>query len=171
MSKDKLPNQEDITLLSELRSEYNCFDGGEEPYYRALSNAIQALRADEGAELEGELISRKMLKEALQSEISNVPSPDSEQDYYVGVKQGLKLADAVIDNAPIVDTRGSEYFPYRTAFFNGVDAMKRQYEKSKGEWIITDIGFARCPFCNCERQYPENYCGYCGADLRSEDNV
>lgn len=44
-------------------------------------------------------------------------------------------------------------------------------ERSQGEWIITDIGLARCPFCNCERQYPENYCGYCGADLRSEDNV
>lgn len=34
----------DIERLSELRSNYNCFDEKEEPYYRALSNAIQALR-------------------------------------------------------------------------------------------------------------------------------
>ena len=36
----------DIELLSELRSDYNCFDEKEEPYYRALSNAIQAVRKD-----------------------------------------------------------------------------------------------------------------------------
>ena len=34
----------DIQKLSELRSNYNCFDENEEPYYRALSNAIEALR-------------------------------------------------------------------------------------------------------------------------------
>ena len=34
----------DIQKLSELKSNYNCFDEKEEPYYRALSNAIEALR-------------------------------------------------------------------------------------------------------------------------------
>ena len=34
----------DIEKLSELKSNYNCFDEKEEPYYRALSNAIQVLR-------------------------------------------------------------------------------------------------------------------------------
>lgn len=34
----------DIQKLSELKSNYNCFDENEEPYYRALSNAIEALR-------------------------------------------------------------------------------------------------------------------------------
>lgn len=34
----------DIERLSELRSNYNCFDENEKPYYLALSNAIQALR-------------------------------------------------------------------------------------------------------------------------------
>ena len=37
----------DIEKLSELKSNYNCFDEKEEPYYRALSNAIQALREKE----------------------------------------------------------------------------------------------------------------------------
>lgn len=35
---------QDIEKLSELKANYNCFDESEEPYYRALSNAIQALR-------------------------------------------------------------------------------------------------------------------------------
>lgn len=30
-----------IIRLSEIRSNYNCMDGKEEPYYRALSEAIQ----------------------------------------------------------------------------------------------------------------------------------
>lgn len=30
-----------ISRLSEIRSNYNCFDETEEPYYRALSEAIQ----------------------------------------------------------------------------------------------------------------------------------
>ena len=34
----------DIERLSELKSNYSCFDEKEEPYYRALGNAIQALR-------------------------------------------------------------------------------------------------------------------------------
>jgi hypothetical protein len=32
-----------ISKLSEIRSEYNCFDEDEEPYYRALSEAIRIL--------------------------------------------------------------------------------------------------------------------------------
>lgn len=32
-----------ISRLSEIRSKYNCFDENEEPYYRALSEAIKIL--------------------------------------------------------------------------------------------------------------------------------
>ena len=35
---------ESIKLLSELRSNYSCFDEKEEPYYRALSVAITSIR-------------------------------------------------------------------------------------------------------------------------------
>lgn len=35
----------DIEILSEIRSEYNCFDEEEEQKYRALSDAIQALNS------------------------------------------------------------------------------------------------------------------------------
>lgn len=34
-----------ISRLSEIRSNYNCFDETEEPYYRALSEAIQLASA------------------------------------------------------------------------------------------------------------------------------
>lgn len=34
-----------ISRLSEIRSIYNCFDEYEEPYYRALSEAIQLVSA------------------------------------------------------------------------------------------------------------------------------
>ena len=34
-----------ISKLSEIRSEYNCFDEDEAPYYRALSEAIRLLSA------------------------------------------------------------------------------------------------------------------------------
>lgn len=34
-----------ISRLSEIRSNYNCFDEKEEPYYRALSEAIQLVSA------------------------------------------------------------------------------------------------------------------------------
>ena len=44
-----------ISKLSEIRSDYNCFSADEEPYYRALSEAIKILsqRAD------GDTISRQ----------------------------------------------------------------------------------------------------------------
>lgn len=35
-----------IDILSDLRGKFNCFDEKEEPYYRALSEAITALTAD-----------------------------------------------------------------------------------------------------------------------------
>lgn len=35
---------EAIETLSEIRCQYNCFDEREEPYYKALSMAIKALK-------------------------------------------------------------------------------------------------------------------------------
>lgn len=38
----------DVELLSELRAQFSCFDEEEESYYRALSNAIVALKLKPG---------------------------------------------------------------------------------------------------------------------------
>lgn len=54
-----------ISKLSEIRSDYNCFDEDGEPYYRALSEAIRILsqRAD------GDTISRKAALDAITDEL------------------------------------------------------------------------------------------------------
>lgn len=44
-----------ISRLSEIRSRYNCFNESEEPYYRALSEAIKLL----SGQADGDTISRK----------------------------------------------------------------------------------------------------------------
>lgn len=36
-----------INILSEIRSEYNCFNEKERPYYHALSLAIKSLRNEQ----------------------------------------------------------------------------------------------------------------------------
>lgn len=59
---EKEPSADDlISRLSEIRSEYNCFDENEEPYYRVLSEVIKILsqRAD------GDTISRQTAIDAL----------------------------------------------------------------------------------------------------------
>lgn len=35
-----------ISLLSDLRCQFNCFDEVEEPFYRALSDAIKVMNAE-----------------------------------------------------------------------------------------------------------------------------
>lgn len=60
---------------------------------RAVGNAMQY------KEPQGDTISRKVLIDTLKTEFANVPQPDTDADYYVGVKQGLKLAETIIDNA------------------------------------------------------------------------
>ena len=39
--------EETISILSDIRSNYNCFNENEEPKYRALSKAIEALKAQQ----------------------------------------------------------------------------------------------------------------------------
>ena len=39
-----MPYEKEIQILSELRSEYNCFDSNEREYYHALSEAIRSLK-------------------------------------------------------------------------------------------------------------------------------
>lgn len=63
-----------ISRLSEIRSNYNCFDETEEPYYRALSEAIQLVSA------QPERTGRKMTNaEAIETLIANYPDACFEQ--------------------------------------------------------------------------------------------
>ena len=44
MTKDE--RWKHIEILSDLRAKYSCFDDSEEPYYRALSAGIKALKQE-----------------------------------------------------------------------------------------------------------------------------
>ena len=41
-----MTREEAIAMLSDIRSDYNCFDENEEPKYHALSMAIEALKSE-----------------------------------------------------------------------------------------------------------------------------
>jgi len=56
----------------------------------------------------------------------------------------------------------------RAGYENGYSMAQAKYQRPQGEWQITKAGFAKCPNCKCEREYPENFCGYCGADMRGD---
>ena len=77
-----------ISTLSEIRSQYNCFDEAEEPYYRALSEAIKKLseRAD------GDIISRQEAIKELEelNAISFYELNEHSREAYREIKQMLK---------------------------------------------------------------------------------
>lgn len=110
-----------------------------------------------------DLINREALKEDLAKEI---------QTNDMGL--WLKIL-SVIDNAQAVDISGNEYFPYRTAYFNGV-RDGRATARPQGEWINhrNDYGhnIADCSLCGKTMQWHDEdgdgiprYCWYCGAQM------
>lgn len=62
-----------ISRLSELRSQYNCFNESEEPYYRALSEVIKML----SEQADGDTISRQ----ALMKEFSDFVRASNNSDF------------------------------------------------------------------------------------------
>ena len=61
-----------ISKLSEIRSDYNCFSADEEPYYRALSEAIKIL----SQLADGDTISRQAAIDALARMMPHSYTPD-----------------------------------------------------------------------------------------------
>ena len=118
----------------------------------------------------GDLINRDALKRAL-NYIYDCAYIDSKS------KEGI-VSDIIaeIDKAPAVDISGNEYFPYRTAYFNGVEDG-RATARPKGEWINhrNDYGhnIADCSLCGKTMQWHDEdedgiprYCWYCGAEMK-----
>ena len=83
-----------ISRLSEIRSEYNCFDENEEPYYRALSEAIKILSRRE----DRDNISRQAAIDAIShhGEIEN----DYTDLYHDGYCDGVYDAVDVLKDLP-----------------------------------------------------------------------
>lgn len=80
---------------------------------------IDAIKQSKPYDDSGDLISREALK-------NNEPHYD-EEGYRV-------FYESEIDNAQAVDINGNEYFPFRTAYFYGVEAG-RATAVSQGEWV------------------------------------
>ena len=113
--------------------------------------------------LQGDLISRDILKEQIQKEIADVPPIEFNKEYHCGVKQGLKLAAAIIDNALTVN-----YPFYQEAYQTGFEEGKN--ERLKGEWIQKQETPASvsyyCSNCKMSDLPVLPYCPWCGAKMK-----
>ena len=45
-------------------------------------------------------------------------------------------------------------------------AIKALEERPQGEWKVTHNNLFECPFCHRLFDIGDNYCGFCGADMR-----
>lgn len=154
---------EAITNLSEMRADLNCFNGAEEPYYRALSMAIESL-----SETADDLISRQAAIDAL------AVYDDTERN----------LRDA-LEELPSAQPDMSEYSDrlWKAAYERG--KREAQPERKKGKWSEAERQKSQifyCSVCGGRVYYPwigsrkekrKNvcryaYCPYCNADMRGE---
>ena len=117
---------------------------------------------------QGDLISRAALK----AKMFDIPKPKEGATFW----DGVDTVGNLIDNAQAVDLSGNEYFPFRTAYFYGVEAG-RAAARPKGEWIELPKAFdsrelpCKCSLCghilSFMNYYPKsNFCPDCGADMR-----
>lgn len=86
--------------------------------------------------MNNDLISREALMQVLKTELANVPQPDTDADYYIGVKQGLKLAETIINNAPTVDERpqGESVIKCQDCKYRVKEWREDKRMKEKGYW-------------------------------------
>ena len=133
-----------ISKLSEIRSKYNCLDEAEEPYYRALSEAIKKLSG--GAD--GDTISRQAAIDAV------------EESRRLNHHQDGKEACA-------------HEYEHRHFLKILRDLPSAQPERKKGEWITQEFGsWAECSECHELYDIPmahSNFCPNCGADMRGAE--
>ena len=107
-----------------------------------------------------DLINREALKEAMWSLVIN-----ENDDIPV-----LNVIET-INNAQAVDISGSEYFPYRTAYFNGV-RDGRATAIPQGKWIDKEHGRYECSVCGhfpaTQSGLPwlSSFCPECGAKMQ-----
>lgn len=92
-----------------------------------------------------------------------------------------KEIEDIIDKAPAIDISGNEYFPYRSAYFNGVEDG-RATAITQGEWIYREnFKKHQCNKCGMFMPFSKedieegyklpNFCSNCGADMRKGDSV
>ena len=123
--------------------------------------------------MNNDLISRSELKEAINTYDTFACLPDGKlyptRDLkhpemfvnYIHVEDVVKA----IDHAPTVNLEKTSFMK---GYNYGCDDGKRFYERPHGEWILTDGKSFECPFCHRLFDFSDNYCGYCGADMRGD---
>lgn len=111
-----------------------------------------------GEEMDNDLISRSELKKAVEKSFKhNLNGYDALL---------ISEIDEFIDNAPTVEPEiyitAQDYDVYLEGYKQG----KKDFDRPQGEWIRTRTGSFDCPFCHRLFETRDNFCGYCGADLR-----
>lgn len=112
------------------------------------------------------LINADALKKAFEEDMAygGVKTDDFDKGYDLGIKKAIEI----LDNAPAVDLNITDI----KALLN------KLYGNYKGEWIEKTISTFpqyqpdeyECPFCHHIVNYKTNFCPYCGAYMRGEDN-
>lgn len=140
--------------------------------------------------MSNDLISRESLlfeirqQLAFQKEKAELTTIDADKMPHSLVATGIQLAIDIIDNAPTIEPFEPDYVGaerlaarqrgYAEGYHNGMEIGKTLNPKIKqGEWII-DGHHRRCNYCNeytCTEDregnsIPDNFCSYCGADMR-----
>lgn len=153
-----------------LPSDYEfCKSDAED--HRQVAAWLKELKALKEAP-KGDLISRDALKHRF-AQITYIRfTADMGQGGFEMFSE--KEIEKIINNAPAVDISGNEYFPYRSAYFNGV-ADGRATAIPQGEWIEGKNGNIKCNQCGCEIRYsyltgnePDfpKFCPNCGAKMK-----
>ena len=100
--------------------------------------------------------------EALKKAISN---------YYLLQSDQIEGVTALIDNAPTVEQPNFKA-GYKQAILDG----KTQYQRLYGEWLTPweheGRKYHTCSFCHITQRADteSRFCGYCGADMRGEED-
>lgn len=145
----------DLTFVGGFRGSTKTIQG----------NVINAIRNGKPyEETQSNLINRAALKEQIDSvQYTKEFCIEHQIDYSIS----MQMLGMVIDNAPTVDISGSEYFPYRTAYFNGLsDGIATT--RPQGEWIDEGVTGWKCNKCGYGvlRYNNTNFCPNCGAKMK-----
>lgn len=130
-------NDNTISKLSEIRSEYNCFNQDEEPYYRALSEAISIL----SRRMNDDTISRQAAIDALGERplVWNVWT----DEYELGQRNQYDSDKLAIETLPSADRHGR----WDNGFCSvcGAEALT-EWNDTGGEYAFTKF----CPNCGAK---------------------
>ena len=132
-----------ISKLSEIRSNYDCLDEDEEPYYRALSEVIKML----SQHTDGDMISR-------QAAIDEITEYGSGDTIYMSVGELKRRIEHLPPAQP--ERKPGRWIPQDHNKVNGMASTAVYY-------------YPKCSVCGHCANYT-NFCPACGADMRGETN-